>query len=98
MPIGNNKLEHGYPYEPMSIWSQQSHECCKKYYMKLECACNTLDINDKAILSRTNHKVDKTLRKNGIALLKKDVELSSPLIHGICSSMCLSYVPFNDLM
>jgi hypothetical protein len=36
MPIGNNKLEHGYPYEPMSIWSQQSHECCKKYYMKLK--------------------------------------------------------------
>jgi len=36
MPIGKNKLEHGYPYEPMSIWSQQSHECCKKYYMKLD--------------------------------------------------------------
>jgi hypothetical protein len=68
MPIDNNKLEHGYPYEPMSIWSQQSHECCKKYYMKPECACKTLGINGKVILSRTNPKVDKTLGKNGIVL------------------------------
>jgi hypothetical protein len=74
MPIGNNKLEHGYPYEPMSIWSQQSHECCKKYYMKPKCAnLNVklewkLDINGKAIQSRTSHKVDKTLGRSGIAL------------------------------
>ncbi len=60
MPIGNNKLEHGYPYEPMSIWSQQSHECCKKYLHETWCACKTLDINGNAILWRTNHKVDKT--------------------------------------
>ncbi len=55
-PIGNNKLEHGYPYEPMSIWSQQSHECCKKYCMKFECECKKLDINGKVIPSKTSHR------------------------------------------
>jgi hypothetical protein len=68
MPIGNNNMEHGYPHEPMSIWSRQAHECCKKYYMKPECACKKLEINGIAIPSRTTHKVDKTLGRNGIIL------------------------------
>jgi hypothetical protein len=61
-------------YEWKNITWNLNVKSCKKYYMKPKCAnLNVklewkLDINGKAIQSRTSHKVDKTLGRSGIAL------------------------------